>query len=77
MIEIGDILIWLRGRRLKKERKQEAEVLRRLFTKSVTIHGRLELTALMKDEDGLPPELRRMLYGLCRDAPIQEWSVWN
>lgn len=77
MIDLEEIISWLRYRRLKKQREADAKAHKRLFEKTVTVHGRIELGHLVKDEEGLPPEIRRMYYGLLIDAPLKEWSVWN
>lgn len=72
-----DVLSWLKYRKAKKQRDADYAAHQRLFEKTVTIHGRLELGAKIRDEDGLPAEIRRMYYGLVKDAPVKEWSMWN
>lgn len=77
MTDFYYILSWLKYRRRKKQEKIDFDCHRRLFEKTVTIHGRLELSALVRDEEGLPSEIRRMYYCILKDAPVAEWSVWN
>lgn len=77
MLDLGNILSWLKFRNDRKRRREDLAAHRRLFEKTITVHGRLELGILVRDEEGLPAEIRRMYYGILTDAPLKEWSVWN
>lgn len=76
MIELSVIQDWLKARKLRKKKRQEWKIHKELFAKTVTIHGRLELSNIVQDES-YPAEMRRMYYTILKDAPIQEWSIWN
>lgn len=78
MIDLGAILVWLRYRKIIKNRKIAESVLLELNALTVTIHGRLMLSKVCLDEENdLPPEIRRMYWILLQEAPIEQHSIFN
>lgn len=78
MLDLGAILSWLRYRKIAKNRKITEAALLQLNSLTVTIHGRLMLSKVCLDEEnGLPPEIRRMYWVLLQAAPIREWAAKN
>lgn len=78
MFDLGDILKWLKYRKIVKNRKITEEAMMTLNALTVTIHGRLMLSEVCRDEEnGLPIEIRRMYWVLLKEAPIQEYAQRN
>lgn len=78
MPDLGDILAWLRYRKIARNRKTAERVLLELNSLTVTIHGRQMLSAVCKDEEnGLPDEIKRMYWILLQQAPIQQYAQMN
>lgn len=78
MTDLGDILEWLRYRKVKKNRKITEDALMHLNNLTVTYHGRIMLAAVCMDPDNeLPTEIRRMYWVLLQSAPVKEFAQWN
>lgn len=74
----GSIINWLERRKIRKRREVVAKALRDLNSLSVTFHGRLMLMEVCQDEtNGLDPEIRRMYWVILKEAPVDQWAVWN
>jgi len=78
MYDLGQILTWLRYRRIKRNRKIAEAALLQLMSLTVTIHGRQMLTEVCHDlENGLPDEIRHMYWVLMKYAPIRAYAEMN
>lgn len=78
MYNYGEILQWLKSRKLAKDRKTTEAALITLNALTVTIHGRLMLSEVCRDEENdLPPEIRRMYWMLLQTAPVEEYAMRN
>lgn len=69
---------WFKYRKVLKNRRIIQKSLVDLNAMTVTIHGRIMLSQVVKDPDnGLPNEIRRMYLVLLHEAPIKEWAMRN
>jgi len=78
MLDLGDILAWLRARKMKKSVKIAEGVLKDLHALTVTMHGRILLAEVCEDEDNdLAPELRHIFWVLLSNAPLELCASLN
>lgn len=78
MVELRDILRWLKQRKIRQRRKIAEEALMELHEMSVTIHGRLMLkNACLNPNNGLREEIRVIYWNLLENAPVDQMARWN